>query len=130
MKHRQIAPDIPWPEYYARAKEEAAMNPPAVPKHGNCKPVKLFGGALTPEYRAWYYRVQCACRALPTHQQNWPEFFKAAKDVELRRQGFMPSNIMALNPNPPLVPTSTTCNTTIEDGPLRFDFALPEDQEQ
>jgi hypothetical protein len=76
--------DLSWPEFYARAKAEAARNPPSVGISD--KPVKLFGGALTREYRAWYYRLQCECRALPTHEQNWPEFFKQARAAEEERQ--------------------------------------------
>ena len=110
-----------WPAYYAQAKMQAMLHPPTLaPKSGKQK--GLFGGALTPAYRHWYYMVQCACRALPLHEQNWPEFFKAAREVEARRQGLKPSNILVLNPAPTPVPETSLSPSF--DGPLRFDFTV------
>lgn len=72
-----------WPEFYARAKAEAKVKPPNVnvkrPSH------KLFGGALTPEYRRWYYRLQCEAKAADV--QDWPAFFAAARAEALRQYG-------------------------------------------
>lgn len=120
MQHRQLAPDVPWPQYYAQAKVEAAKNPPEIPRiMGRTK--SLFGGAKTKEYQAWRYRTHQACKALPLHEQNWPEFFKAAREAEERRQGLKPSNIVPFNPVP--------ATPEPEGERLMFDFALPEDQE-
>lgn len=100
-------------EFYAQAKAEAASNPPPKPIPLKPDKPKLFGGALTPKYRAWYYRMHRACKSLPTHEQNWPEFFKAARLEEERRQGFIPSNVVPFNPSPP-----------VSDGRLMFDFTV------
>ena len=51
-----------WPEYLAQAKADAAKSPPTI----TLEPRRrrgLFGGALTPEYRRWYYQTLQACRA-------------------------------------------------------------------
>jgi len=118
-----------WPEFFAQAKREAAINPPKVTV-GVRNRLGLFGGASTPEYKAWYYQTLKAARASGTN--DWPSFFAKAKAVEMRRQGIVervsstsnsppavrikPNNVVPLNPVLSLPPDF--------DGPLRFDFNL------
>lgn len=109
-----------WPAYYARAKVEAVKKPPDVATRCN-KQRGLFGGALTPAYRAWYYRTQCAARAL--NVQDWPEFFAKAKNVEMRKQGLMPHNVVPFNPQPEDTDNAPPTHS------LRFDFSVPHNTE-
>jgi len=106
-------------EYYAKAKAEAALKPPNINTRSNN--IKLFGGALTREYRQWYYRTMCAAREAQAEGNpvNWPEFFAKAREVELRRQGLTPST-----------PTALTTPTTLPKGErLMFDFSIPRNTE-
>jgi hypothetical protein len=104
-------------------------NPPAapIPKH---RWRSLFGSCYSREYHAWYYRTQQACKALPTHEQNWPEFFAKAKEVEMRKQGLLPkaTNVVPLNPKSTLTGTSSSKSEpqgsapSMDDERLMFDF--------
>jgi hypothetical protein len=116
-QYNKLRPDVSWPEYYAQAKADAVKAPPVDITTRPKKP-KLFGGALTREYRAWYYRVQCAARAANT--QDRFAFFKAAREAEERRQGLIPNNVVRLNPH----------SCIPRDGRLMFDFKLPEDRDE
>jgi hypothetical protein len=133
-RRHKASPHIHWHDFYAQAKAEAAANPASV-KVTMRTQYKLFNGDRR-AYRAWYYRTQQACKALPLSEQNWPEFFAKARDVEMRRQGIIPPNVVPLNPKPTLAGTSSSKSEPqgsapsmdVEDGRLMFDFSLPEDQ--
>src|SRR4249919_1431193 len=75
-QHLRSGSVLSWRAYYAEAKAKAVLKPPKVDTFGRAK---LFGGALTPEYRRWYYRLQRWHSALPREQQDWPKFFAAAR---------------------------------------------------
>ncbi len=116
-----------WPEFFAKAKREAAINPPKLTVGVRLKS-GLFGGSSTPEYKAWYYQTLKAARASGTN--DWPAFFAKAREVEMKRQGLAvnqgrnspcsmqvhvkPNNVVPLNPILSLPPDF--------DGPLRFEF--------
>jgi len=107
-----------WPEYFAQAKAEAFRNPPVITLNPRTKR-GIFGGAGTRAYKQWYYQTLRAC--LAAGGNDWPAWFAKAKEVEMRRQGLLPS------PEPvPLTPTSSP----FMDAPLMFDFALPEDRDE
>jgi hypothetical protein len=118
--------DLTWPEFYAQAKEHAHFNPiPTMRKYRRHR--ALFGGAKSKEYQRWYYRLQCQCRAQPTHEQNWPEFFAAARDKAMQEQGLIERNTYGVQVKPhnivPLNPAPTY--TDAADTRLMFDFTVP-----
>ena len=116
---------IPWPEFYAKAKEDAYKNPPKQREYKRHR--ALFGGANSPGYRAWYYRTMQACKAAGPNT-NWPEFFAKARQAEMVRQGLLdkPPNVVPFNPNRAqslaFVPPSPAM--TPQDGRLMFDFSV------
>jgi hypothetical protein len=81
-QHRKSGSVLLWRTYYAKAKADALLKPPNVSTKATS--VKLFGGALTPEYRRWYYRLQCEARATGA---DWATFFAAAKAQAEAQQG-------------------------------------------
>jgi len=116
--------EIPWPEFYARAKEEAHNNPVSTYRKYR-RHRTLFGGTGTKEYNAWYYSVRKAHAALPVNEQNWPEFYGRARTKAMIEHGLLAPhgftrhairdkryNVVPLNPNP-------------TNEPLRFDFSIP-----
>jgi hypothetical protein len=123
--------DIPWAEFYARAKEEAHNNPVSTRRKYR-RHRSLFGGRGTKEYNAWYYSVKKAHAALPTHEQNWPEFFDRARTKAMIEHGLMANerNNPALQGKQhhvaPLVVVPQPQSTDVGplDGPLMFDFTL------
>jgi hypothetical protein len=118
--------EIPWPQFYARAKEEAHNNP--VSTHRKYRRHRsLFGGAGTKEYNAWYYSVRKAHAALPVNEQNWPEFYGKARTKAMIEHGLLAPHGFTRHRVPDkrynVVPFNPI--TTSFDGPLRFDFSIP-----
>lgn len=74
-----------WPTFFAQAKAKAKVNPPQPTERTRHR--ALFGGAHTPEYRAWYNRTVAACKEAQSYGIDiaWPEFFNMAKESARNR---------------------------------------------
>jgi hypothetical protein len=115
--------DLLWPEFYARAKEEAHNNPVSTQRVYR-RHRALFGGAKSAEYRQWYYRTQREHAALPVNEQNWPKFFAAAREKAMQKQGLQAQGFSKCNTSDLRTKPATSVEDT-PDVPLRFDFTIP-----
>jgi hypothetical protein len=118
--------DIPWAEFYAQAKEEAHKNPVSTQRKYR-RHRALFGGHGSVEYSRWYNSVRRAHAALPTHEQNWPEFFDRARTKAMIEHGLIEGNNPGVQDKRYIVAPLVAIPATPPRGGerLMFDFTVP-----